>query len=180
MSPKKADIQGKYDYFRQVLGMTRILLDQFPDDKMDYRPVPGVRTVAEIAAHMYAFLEEAPRTVLAGEHKKVEEPKLRTKAEVMAYVDGQTLKFFGAFDDRGLWNLGGGVEVSRLRLRRALASSGAVDGVLERVWGGAGDGVRLWAVVSARVGSDKAREAFLRFAVCRFGGLVLDVGPDSY
>lgn len=94
MSSIKAGLEGKYGYFRMVLGMTRRLVEQWPEERIDFRPVPEVRSAAEILAHMYAFLEEAALTAQRGRHEKQDEPVLRSKAEALAFMDRQVARFY--------------------------------------------------------------------------------------
>ena len=93
----KQQLEGMYGYFRMVLGMSRHLINQFPDDKMDFRPVPESRSVGEIVAHLYTFLPDAQSTVAKGEQVSSPEPKLTTKAEALAYIDSQVEKAFQVF-----------------------------------------------------------------------------------
>lgn len=94
----KQQIAGMYGYFRMVLGMTRRLIDQFPNDKMSFKPTPDVRSVAEIIAHNYSFLLDAQLSVAKGEQVSNEEPKLATKVEVLAFMDSQVEKAFKVFE----------------------------------------------------------------------------------
>ncbi len=84
----------RFDYFRLVLGMTRRLIDQFPDAELDRRPAKGARSAKEIVAHMYAFLVEAADSVRKSAHHKEPEPSPATKAELLAYVDRQVDRFY--------------------------------------------------------------------------------------
>jgi uncharacterized damage-inducible protein DinB len=94
----KAAISAQWGYFRMVLGVTRKLVDQIPEDKMDFRPVPEVRTARELAAHMYNFLTEAVNTVAAGKHMPSEEQKFASKAALMAWMDQQVETAFAKFE----------------------------------------------------------------------------------
>ena len=97
-SPKKT-LEGKYGYFRLVLGMTAELVKQWPEDKLDFRPVPEVRSAQEILGHMYAFLLEGALTVKEGRHQKQTEPKLGSKAEVLAFMNQQVQRFYETWDE---------------------------------------------------------------------------------
>lgn len=90
----KQQIEGLYHALRMHLGTTRRLVDQFPEDKINFRPVPEVRTAAEIAGHIYNFLTEATETVLAGKHIPREPPAFQSKAELLAYMDSQLEKAY--------------------------------------------------------------------------------------
>lgn len=94
----KATFQGIYDYFRMVHKMTRRIVDQFPADKMNYKPTPDQRTVAETVCHMYTFLCEAMETVKSGQFVEPNEPKITNKAELLAYVDSQVEKAYVIFE----------------------------------------------------------------------------------
>ncbi len=110
MSITKPSLQPKYDYFRMVMGMTRHMVEQFPEDKFDYKPVPEVRSVSELLSHMYAFLVEAAVTVQKGVHTNEEEPKLGGKAEVLAYMDRQVERFYQIWGDLTEENLNSTIE----------------------------------------------------------------------
>jgi uncharacterized damage-inducible protein DinB len=85
----KQTFDGWLHYFKMVTAVTRRLVDQFPADKIHYKPTEGVRTVAEIIAHNYAFMEAGVRTVIDGKFAEVAEPKLADKAAVLAFMDQQ-------------------------------------------------------------------------------------------
>ena len=54
--------------------MTRKLVEQWPEESMDFRPVPEARSAGEILAHMYTFLVEGALTAKSGRHEKQEDP----------------------------------------------------------------------------------------------------------
>jgi uncharacterized damage-inducible protein DinB len=83
----KQTAEGMFGYFRMVLGVTRKMVDQFPADKMNYKPTEAQRTVAETVAHMYSFLSIAMDTIRDGKTPEMTEPKLNSKAEVLAFMD---------------------------------------------------------------------------------------------
>ena len=85
----KQQIEGLYHALRLHLRTRRRLVDQFPEDKIDFRPMPEVRSAAEIAAHIYNFLSEATETVLAGKHTPADPPAFTDKAALLAYMDSQ-------------------------------------------------------------------------------------------
>ncbi len=88
----KQQVDGIYQALSFHLRGTRKLVDQFPPDKIHFRPVPEVRSVAEIAAHIYNFLTEATETVLNGQHMPSEPPEFKTKQELLDYMDAQVDK----------------------------------------------------------------------------------------
>lgn len=94
MESPKSLLEPKYSYFRMVLGMTRELVQQWPDAKLDFRPVPEVRSAIEILNHMYSFLVEGMETVKNGLHEKHTEPTLGSKEELLAYMDVQVDRFY--------------------------------------------------------------------------------------
>lgn len=93
----KASAEGLFGYFRMVLGMSRRLVEQFPADKLGYRPAPETRTVAEILSHNYTFLLDAVETIHRGSHVQSEEPKIGDKTELLAWMDAQVEKTFAVF-----------------------------------------------------------------------------------
>ncbi|MFN8548719.1 MAG: DinB family protein [Candidatus Eisenbacteria bacterium] len=93
----KQQLEPMYGYFKMVLGMTRKLVEQFPEDKMQFRPVAECRTVAELVGHLYGFLVDAQLTAQKGEQVMTPEVKLATKAEALAFMDSQVAKAFEIF-----------------------------------------------------------------------------------
>jgi uncharacterized damage-inducible protein DinB len=88
-----------------VLGVTRKLVEQFPADKMSFKPTEETRTVAETVVHMYSFLVEAMETIRDGNFEMTDPPKFETKPEVLGYMDLQVekaYKIFGALTDEQL------------------------------------------------------------------------------
>lgn len=85
---------GWIGYFKMVTAVTRRLVDQFPADKIHYKPTDSVRTVAEIISHTYTFMEVGVRTVIAGKYVEVAEPKLADKAAVLAFMDQQVATLY--------------------------------------------------------------------------------------
>jgi uncharacterized damage-inducible protein DinB len=94
----KAQITTEWNYFRMVLGVTRKLVDQIPEDKLDFRPTPEVRTAKELAAHMFNFLTESVDTVEAGKHVESSERNFKSKAELLTWMDAQVEKSFAKFE----------------------------------------------------------------------------------
>lgn len=80
--------EGMFGYFRMVLGVTRKIVDQFPADKMNFKPTDAQRTVAETVVHMYYFLLIAMESIRDGKvPENMAEPKISGKAELLAYMD---------------------------------------------------------------------------------------------
>ena len=94
MESQKSLLEGKYGYFRMVLGMTRELVRQWPEGELDFRPVPEVRSARQIMAHMYSFLVEAAESVKRGRHETLVDPTLGSKAEILSYMDRQVERFY--------------------------------------------------------------------------------------
>ena len=98
MASLKETMTGKYEYLRMVLGMTRLMVEQWPEDRIDFRPAEGARSAGEILAHMYAFLVEGALTAKSGTHEKQPEPTLDTKQAALDFMDAQTKRFFEIWD----------------------------------------------------------------------------------
>jgi len=88
----KQMIEGQWAYLRNVLGNARKQVELIPEDKLDFRPVPEVRTVGELCVHLFMYLTESTETVLAGKHTQRDEPKFTKKADLMKWIDGQIEK----------------------------------------------------------------------------------------
>jgi uncharacterized damage-inducible protein DinB len=89
--------EQKWKYFGMVLGVTRRLVDQFPDDQIDYRPTPEVRSVQELVAHVYGYLTEAVNTVAAGKQTQEPERRFESKADLLKWMDSQVEAAFDTF-----------------------------------------------------------------------------------
>ena len=94
----KQTAEGMLGYFRMVLGVTRKLVDQFPADKMNYKPTEAQRTAAEVIVHMYAFMVEAMETIRDGKYTMTDPPKITEKSEVLKYMDSQVEKAYKIFE----------------------------------------------------------------------------------
>jgi uncharacterized damage-inducible protein DinB len=101
----KQTAEGMFGYFKLVLGVTHKLVEQFPEDKMNYKPTEAQRTAAEVVVHMYGFLVEAVEAVRDGKYEMTEAPKLTVKSDVLKYMDSQVekaYKIFGTLTDAQL------------------------------------------------------------------------------
>lgn len=49
----REQVLGMYDYLSMVEGTTRKVIEAFPDDRLDWAPRPGMRTVRELVEHIY-------------------------------------------------------------------------------------------------------------------------------
>jgi uncharacterized damage-inducible protein DinB len=94
---RKEQLERMYTYFKMVLGMTRRLVDEFPADKMDFRPTPETRTVAEIVSHNYTFLADAATMAQTGKFVEPKEPALTTKDQALRFMDAQVEKLYATF-----------------------------------------------------------------------------------
>ena len=94
----KSPIEELFGNLRILLPATRKLLEQFPEDKINFRPVPEVREASEIAIHIYSMLEESIQSVLQGKVAEVQPPEFKSKSELLAWSDKQTEKFWTGFD----------------------------------------------------------------------------------
>ena len=97
--------EGMFGYFRMVLGVTRKLIDQFPEDKLSFKPTDTQRTVAETVSHMYTFLPSSMEIIQAGKFIEPKEPEFKSKSEMLAFMDSsveKTYKIFGELTDAQL------------------------------------------------------------------------------
>lgn len=82
-------IEGLFQTLRMHLRVTRRLVNQFPEAKTHFRPVPEVRSAAELAGHIFTLLTECTDMVLQGKHAPLEPPVFKTKQELLDYMDAQ-------------------------------------------------------------------------------------------
>lgn len=66
-------IQTLWEEQRLVFGITMRVIQAIPKDKMDARPVPGMRTPKELIAHMGATMRSVATGVVAGKIDAYEE-----------------------------------------------------------------------------------------------------------
>lgn len=85
----KQMIEAQWGYMRMVLGNARKQVELIPDGKLDFRPTPEVRSVGELCVHMFTYLVESTRIVLAGKQLESTEPKFTKKADLLKWIDGQ-------------------------------------------------------------------------------------------
>ncbi|HEY3293935.1 MAG TPA: DinB family protein [bacterium] len=93
----KQTLDREWKYFYMVLGVSRKLVDQIPEDKMDFRPTPEVRSAMELITHAFNFLAESVETVTAGRHIDHKEPTFDSKAALMTWMDVQVAEAFAGF-----------------------------------------------------------------------------------
>jgi len=94
----KHTLDRQWKYFRMVLGVSRKLVDQIPDDKLDFRPAPEVRSVGELVVHAFTYLTESVETVAAGKQVNPGEPHFDSKPELMKWIDSQVETAFAGFE----------------------------------------------------------------------------------
>jgi uncharacterized damage-inducible protein DinB len=94
----KAALQGKFGYFKMVLGMSRKLVEQFPDNKLSVRPISEIRSAAEIVGHMYQSMVDIMSGVATGQVVDHTPPVFSTKQELLNWMDGQVAEFYATFD----------------------------------------------------------------------------------
>ena len=75
-----------------VLGNARRQIELMPEDKLDFRPVPEIRSAGELAAHMHVYLTELTETVLQGKHADAKEPVFAGKPELLNWMSQQVKK----------------------------------------------------------------------------------------
>jgi uncharacterized damage-inducible protein DinB len=88
----KQMIEGQWAYLRMILNNARKQVELIPEDKLNFRPVPEVRTAGELCVHLFMYLTESTETVLAGKHTQHEEPKFAKKSDLLKWIDGQIEK----------------------------------------------------------------------------------------
>ncbi len=86
-----------YEYFRMVLGVSRKLIDQFPEDKLSFKPTEAQNTVAETVSHMYTFLTVTMETIRDEKYIEPKEPEFTSKKELLAYMDSSVEKAYEIF-----------------------------------------------------------------------------------
>jgi uncharacterized damage-inducible protein DinB len=95
---------------QKLLGMAQ----DFPEDKLDYRPTPQVRTFAEQVLHataataVFAGLAQGIKPTSFDEVEKPSREKFKTRAQIVEYIqktfaDGATL--IQKYGDKGLLEL---------------------------------------------------------------------------
>lgn len=87
MQMSKMMVQPRLDYFQMVHGVTRRIVDQMPEDKLNFKPVPEVRSYSEIVQHMYGSLEALMKMTKEGKFIEEAAPSNLSKAELNKFVD---------------------------------------------------------------------------------------------
>jgi uncharacterized damage-inducible protein DinB len=93
-------IVEQWGYFSKVLNVTRKLLEQFPDDGLQFRPTDGVRSTAEVVAHTYTMITDAVDTVAQGKlvQTPAETPPFHDKAGMLRWTDAQVERGIAQFN----------------------------------------------------------------------------------
>jgi uncharacterized damage-inducible protein DinB len=94
----KQQLVGKFGYFRMVTAVTRRLMDLFPEDKLNWKPTPEIRSAAEIISHHYGFLGAVVEGVATGKLPNYQEGGFASKAEMFKYMDSHLEKFYAGLD----------------------------------------------------------------------------------
>ncbi len=79
-----------WDHFRQGNGIAIRAIEAVPADKIDSNPIPKMRTVKQLAVHMYAMIwRECAEGALRGEIRQIDEKAIcdtiRTKDDLLRY-----------------------------------------------------------------------------------------------
>ncbi len=88
----KAQLEGQWGFMNMVLGNARRQIELLPEDKLDFRPTPEIRSAGELAVHMHQYLTELTETVINGKHVMGEEPKFKSKADLLNWMGEQVKK----------------------------------------------------------------------------------------
>lgn len=107
----RSQMREQWTQFRKMLDITRRMVDQFPEDKLNFRPTPQVWSVAELVTHNYHLLSEAVSSVLAGRHVPTVEPRFSDKAVLMKWLDLQVATAY-----EGIHRITEAQLVSRIRI----------------------------------------------------------------
>ena len=94
----KAAMTAEWKYFRMVLNVTRRLVEQIPEDKLNFRPTPEVRSAKEITVHLYNMLADSVDFVETGKYVESKDRDFPGKAELLKWMDAQVEKTFARFD----------------------------------------------------------------------------------
>ena len=78
-----------------IYANARRQIEKIPENRLDFRPVEEIRSVAELVVHMHQYLTDATESILAGKHVEGEEPKIRDKATLLKWTEGQVTKGYG-------------------------------------------------------------------------------------
>ena len=90
----KQALSGMWDFMRQKHGITLRLIDALPEDKLHSRPIPNMRTPAELVTHLYGVVVRDIATgVLNGNVPNNEDGEkstaagLRTRQDLIRFVE---------------------------------------------------------------------------------------------
>jgi uncharacterized damage-inducible protein DinB len=94
---KQEAVTEQWTYFNKVLGVTRKLLEQLPEDQLNFRPTEGSRTASEIVAHAYGMITDAVQMVATGTYAENPAPTFSSKAELIRWTEEQVEKGLAGF-----------------------------------------------------------------------------------
>jgi uncharacterized damage-inducible protein DinB len=77
----KEALLGQREYFKMVHGVTLRLIGSFSDADLDYRPQPGMRSVRDLAMHVYGMEKIWPENIHKGQLTAAEENKCIPETE---------------------------------------------------------------------------------------------------
>ena len=90
----KQGLTAMWDMMRQKHGITLRLIEALPEDKLQTRPIPSMRTPAELIVHMYDIAVKAiPEGLARGKVTESESAEkataagLKTRHDVIAFVN---------------------------------------------------------------------------------------------
>jgi uncharacterized damage-inducible protein DinB len=85
----KAEIDLIWAHLNGVLRNLRQQIERIPEDKLDFRPAPEMRTIGELCAHPISYLLEAPNSVVAQKYVENPAPAFSKKTDLLAWMDVQ-------------------------------------------------------------------------------------------
>ena len=88
----KIQMDALWEAANKALVNAHRQIELIPEDKLEYRPTPEVRSIGELAVHMHQYLTEFTEAVVSGEHVAVDEPKFATKADLLRWSQEQVRK----------------------------------------------------------------------------------------
>jgi uncharacterized damage-inducible protein DinB len=89
---KPDTIREQWSYFAKVLGVTRKLLEQLPEDQLHFRPAEGSRSACEIVTHAYGMITDAVEMVATGRYVETPTPDFERKADLLQWADQQVAR----------------------------------------------------------------------------------------
>lgn len=87
MQMSKMMIQPRLDYFKMIHGVSRRIIDQMPEDKLNFKPVPEVRSWSETVQHMYGSLDAMMKMAKDAKFYEDTPGSINSKADLNKFVD---------------------------------------------------------------------------------------------